>query len=239
MEIRGKSWDDYWRDSAPHRGLYALLARAYRRWIISLAVAHFFRSTFSDAPGRVYVHAGCGSAETDSRIGYREATIVLMDISVEALKIARATTRFPKAHVVCGDLFAPPFRTSSIDGAWNLGVVEHFYEPEIRRIFAGLGRILKPDASALILWPPVYGLSVLVLTSFLFVVNRLLRRSVTLYPDEVSRYRSIDQARGLLAGSGLRAERTHFGIRDLFTYVVLVATRERAPASAPEATTSS
>lgn len=227
MEIRGKSWDDYWKDSAPHRGLYAIVARAYRRWIISPAIAHFFRRTFTDTSGRVYLHAGCGSAETDSQIGYRDATIVLMDISVEALRIARSKTRFHKAYVVCGDLFAPPFRTSSIDGAWNLGVVEHFYEPEIKRIFAGLGRILRPGANGLILWPPVYGLSVLVLTSFLFVANRLFRRSVTLYPDEVSRFRSMDQARRLLAGSGLRAERTHFGPRDLFTYVVLVVARER------------
>ena len=222
MQIRGKSWDDYWKDSAPTGGLYALRASLYRKWLIAPSLGHYFRKYFPDTRGRIYLHAGCGSSESDARIGHTEATFVLMDISYEALLIARRTTRFKNVHFVCGDLFRPPFRTSSVDGVWNLGVMEHFYEPEIVRIFEGIGRVLKPRALCLILWPPVYGFSVLVLTSFLFIADRVLGRRLTLYPDEVSRFRSAKWADALLTGSGVSVERTHFGLRDLFTYVILV-----------------
>ena len=233
--IRGKSWDEYWQESAPTSGPYAAIARFYRSRIISPAVRHYVRRYFRDEAGKVYVHAGCGSAETDSRIGFIAADVVLMDISLEALRIARRTTRFPKARLVCGDLFAPPFRTSSVDGIWDLGVMEHFDGPEIRRIFTGLGRILKPGARCVVFWPPVYGLSVIALTSFLFVANTILRRGLRLYPDEISLFRSLAQVRELLSGSRIEMERTHFGPRDLFTYVVLVGRASRDGESEPPA----
>lgn len=226
--FHGKSWDEYWKDSPPNSGLYAAIARFYRTRIISPAVRHYFRRYFSDAPGHVYLHAGCGSGESDSLIGYEAANFVLMDISIEALRIAKETTRFRKVHFVCGDIFAPPFRDSSIDGIWNLGVMEHFHEPDIARIFAGMGRIMKPGARCVIFWPPVYGLSVIALNSFLFLANRILRRGLQLYPDEISLFRSLSRVRGLARGSGITVERIHFGIRDLFTYAVLVGRASQA-----------
>ena len=222
-----KSWDDYWRDSATDRSLYAVIAKQYRRFFISPSVRHFFRRYFRDEPGRMYLHAGCGSAESDRRIGYARASFVLLDSSPEALKIARRGATNPNVHLVCGDIFQPPFRDAAFDGIWNLGVMEHFPTPEIERIFAALGRTLKPGARCLIFWPPTYGLSVIALTSFLRVANTVRRTPLRLYPDEVSLFASAEWARGLLASGGLAIERTHFGIRDLFTYVVVVANKGR------------
>jgi len=126
---------------------------------------------------------------------------------------------------VCGDIFRPPFREGSFDGLWNLGVMEHFHAPEIERIFAATSRTLRPDGRCLIFWPPKYGLSVLVLTSFLRIADAIRRTPLHLYPDEVSLFSTIDWARNLLGPANLEVERTHFGIRDLFTYVVLIARR--------------
>jgi dolichol-phosphate mannosyltransferase len=226
-DVRGKSWDDYWRDSAADRSLFSVVAKQYRRFLISPSVRHFFRRYFRDEPGRLYLHAGCGSAESDRRIGYTRASFVLLDISPEALKIAKRNATNPNVHLVCGDIFHPPFRDATFDGIWNLGVMEHFHAPEIERIFAALGRILKPGARCLIFWPPRYGLSVLALTSFLRIANAVRRTPLHLYPDEVSLFSSTGWVRGLLRLAGLAVERTHFGVRDLFTYVVLVASKER------------
>jgi dolichol-phosphate mannosyltransferase len=225
-EMRGKSWDDYWLDSAADRSLFAVIAKQYRRFLISPSVRHFFRRYFRDEPGRRYLHAGCGSAESDRRIGYTRASFVLLDISPEALKIAKRNATNPNVHLVCGDIFHPPFRDAAFDGIWNLGVMEHFHTPEIERIFAALGRILKPGARCLIFWPPKYGLSVIALTSFLRVANAVRRTPMHLYPDEISLFASASWARELLRLADLAVERTHFGIRDLFTYVVLVASKE-------------
>jgi len=221
-----KSWDDYWRDSAADRSLFAVVARQYRRFLISPSVRHFFRRYFRDEPGRIYLHAGCGSAESDRRIGYTRASFVLLDSSTEALKIARRYATSPNVHLVCGDIFHPPFRDATFDGIWNLGVMEHFQVNEIERIFAALGRTLKTGARCLIFWPPTYGLSVIALTSFLRVANAIRRTPLRLYPDEVSLFSSSEWARSLLGVAGLAIERTHFGIRDLFTYVVVVLAKE-------------
>lgn len=190
--------------------------------LIARAVRHYFRRYFADESGRVYLHAGCGSGESDGRIGFERSTFVLMDIAPEALAIARRKTRLPNAHVVVGDIFRPPFRPGSIDGIWNLGVMEHFHEPDISRAFAALAPTLKPGGRGLIFWPPRYGSSVIGLGAVLFVTNTLLRRKVQFFPDEVSRFWTRSWVQRLLRPSGLLIERTHFAIRDLFTYVVLV-----------------
>jgi SAM-dependent methyltransferase len=225
QEVRGKHWDDYWADCAHDRGLFALIAKFYRHFIISPALRHHFERTFRDEPGRVYLHAGCGSGESDRLIGFHNASFLLLDSSQRALEIARRKTTLANVQLVRADLFDPPFRTGSIDGIWNLGVMEHFHESEIVRIFEGFGRILKPGGRCLILWPPTYGLSVMVLRSFLFVVNRFRREPLVLYPDEISRFTSRRDAERLVGPGGLRVEAAHFGARDAFTYVVLIASK--------------
>ena len=128
---------------------------------------------------------------------------------------------------MCGDLFAPPFRANVFDGAWNLGVMEHFTAPDIERLFVALARVLRPGGRALIFWPPKYGLSVIALAATSKVLNALRRSPLQLYPDEVSLFTTAGRARRLLRPARLALERTHFGIRDLFTYVVLVASKDR------------
>lgn len=80
----------------------------------------------------------------------------------------------------------------------------------------------------LLLWlGSIFVLYALALTSFLFVVNKVLRRPLTLYPDEVSRFWTKRWVSQLINPAGLAVEKTHFGLRDLFTYVILVASRSR------------
>jgi hypothetical protein len=103
--------------------------------------------------------------------------------------------------------------------------MEHFYEPEIARIFTALSRVVKKDGTLIIFWPPRYGLSVITLTSFLFFVNRFRKTPLVLYPDEVSRFWTKAWAQRLVAPADLSVEKIHFGIRDAFTYVILVAAK--------------
>ncbi|HUK82072.1 MAG TPA: class I SAM-dependent methyltransferase [Verrucomicrobiae bacterium] len=229
-EIRGKSWDDYWSHSDENKGLFEVIAKFYRRYVISPTVRHYFRKYFTDEPGRIYLHAGCGSAESDNRIGFEKATFVMMDISTKGLAIARQKTKFQRVHFVCGDIFHPPFREGVIDGAWNLGVMEHFYEDELLQVFTALSRVLKNHSRCVIFWPPKYGLSVIVLTSFLGAVNKFRKTPLVLYPDEVSRYSSRPWVQRLVEPAGLHIIKTHFGPRDAFTYAIMVAEKDRSPA---------
>ena len=119
----------------------------------------------------------------------------------------------------------PPFKTGVVDGVWNLGVMEHFYEPDITRIFQAFDRILKPNGRCIIFWPPVYGLTIMVLAVFLGVVNRFRKQPLALFPDEVSCFRSVRWVQLMLKPAGLHVHKMHFGPRDAFTHVILVVSK--------------
>ncbi|MEI8315044.1 MAG: class I SAM-dependent methyltransferase [Verrucomicrobiota bacterium] len=224
-EVRGKDWNQYWIDSANSKGLFEIIAKFYRRYIISPAVKHYIHRYFRDEPSRVYMHAGCGSAESDNQIRFTHARFVMLDISPEALVIARRKSQLRNVQFVCGDIFNPPFKVETFDGVWNLGVMEHFFESEIKKIFTALSCSVKSGGQLLIFWPPRYGLSVIVLTSFLSVVNAFRKTPLVLYPDEVSRFWTKKWSQKLVGPAGLVVVKSHFSMRDMFTYVVMVAKR--------------
>jgi len=74
-------------------------------------------------------------------------------------------------------------------------------------------------------WPPVYGLSVIALKIIHFVLNQILRRNIQLHPPEPSKVRSRRQIQELLYESDFDLKSFSFGIRDAFTYAVIVAAK--------------
>ena len=217
-------WDLYWaRAEEKQQGFYPVIAKFYRDQIISRYAAGALARHFENVGRRRYLHAGCGSGGSDWRIALDQARFHFMDIAPGALRLHRQQPMRIRGHHVGGDIFALPYTGESMDGIFNLGVMEHFHEPEIARILAEFRRVLKSNGKLLLFWPPDFGLSVLVLSNFLKVVNRFRKEPLELYPDEVSRVRSFRWVRELLGRSGFRALRLEFGPSDLFTYVLVVA----------------
>jgi len=222
MEAHGKSWDEYWRDSAQDRSLFAVIAKLYRRFLISPAVRHYFRKYFRDEPGRRYLHAGCGSAESDRRIGFTRASLVLMDISREALLIAKRESKAPNVHLVCGDIFRPPFREASFDGVWNLGVMEHFDPNQAAEILAEFRRVLRPGHVAILFWPPNFGSSRWILAPIERLLTWRRGRTFRFFPDEVNRLRSRGHALAIMKAADLEPIAADFTFRDCFIHLVAV-----------------
>ncbi|PIQ84459.1 MAG: hypothetical protein COV75_02275 [Candidatus Omnitrophica bacterium CG11_big_fil_rev_8_21_14_0_20_63_9] len=228
-------WDEYWLRAkrAQHQGLYARIAEFYRSQIISRAAARILARYLRNETGRHYLHAGCGSGGSDRRLACDRPTFHALDFSFTALTMNRARS-LPGTHrFVCADLFHLPYRAQSIDGIFNFGVMEHLTEQDIERALAQFHRVMTPDGYVVLFWPPNFGLSVMVLTSWLWIVNRFRKRPMKLYPDEISRVRSFRWVRELMARAQFQVVRTEFGWRDLFTFVVVIARplRERASAS--------
>jgi SAM-dependent methyltransferase len=223
----GTAWDGYWsRARGTERpGLYERFAECYRRQFISRFGAHMLATYLRNESGRHYLHAGCGSGGSDQRLTFDLPTFHELDYSMVALQMNRERTMAIRRRFLCGDLLALPYRSETIDGIFNFGVMEHFDEEAIGRILAEFRRVLKPDGHLVIFWPPAFGLSVLVLSSWLGIVNRFRREPLRLYPDEVSRLKSFGWVRQLMARHGFRVIRTQFGWRDLFTQVGVVATK--------------
>jgi len=217
-------WDLYWaRAEKRQQGFYPVIAKFYRDQIISRYAANALDRYFENSHHRHYLHAGCGSGGSDWRIGLDQARFHFLDVAPGALRLHRQQPMRIRGYHVGGDIFTLPYASGSLDGIFNLGVMEHFQEAEIAKILAEFRRVLKPDGKLLLFWPPEFGLSVLVLSNFLKVVNRFRKEPLQLYPDEVSRIQSFPRVRDLLSRCGFQTLRLEFGLSDLFTYVLVVA----------------
>lgn len=228
MALRHETdWDQYWLKAHGKKrsGLYEWCAEFYRAQIISRFGARILARHFPDEPTRHYLHAGCGSGGSDQRIRLTQPRFHVLDFSLAGLQMNRQRAMPIARQFLCGDLFFLPYRANTMDGIFNFGVMEHFDEPSLEKILAEFHRVLKPDGCLLLFWPPRFGLSVMVLSSFLWVVNTFRTHRLTLYPDEVSRVQSFTWVRELLRRNRFQVVNTYFGWRDLFTFVTVVAKR--------------
>ncbi|HJT52784.1 MAG TPA: methyltransferase domain-containing protein, partial [Candidatus Angelobacter sp.] len=217
----GREWDAYWlAKDKPASLIYDLIAVFYRKFIIRRIVNHFIPKYFP--PGGDVLHAGCGSGQVDTDIA-QKMSLCALDISPQALAIYRKSQ--PQVtRLIHGSIFDIPVPDDTYDGIYNLGVMEHFTEEEIEEILKEFNRVLKPGGRITLFWPPAYGLSV----RFLAVVHWVLRRSgnnrnLKLHPDEITHVRSRGQIKRYLDSAGFSLVTFYFGIRDLFTYTVIVA----------------
>lgn len=223
-------WDAYW--SQRPRGVrraYALVASFYRRHFIRPRLERWIHRCFP--PGAVLLHAGCGSGEVDARLGGTHR-ITGLDISPEALARYRHNNPLA-ADTLHADLLRTPLPSAAYDGAYNLGVLEHFHPPAITTLLRRLHTVVRPGGSLVLFWPLANAPSV----RFLRWCHRLLaqkgREPMELHPPEHTLLRSEDHARTLLAGSGWSL--THFDISpaDLFIQAVLVCRREETSTDHP------
>jgi SAM-dependent methyltransferase len=166
------------------------------------------------------LHAGCGGGEVDKKI-VSDFRVTALDISPNALELYRAKN--PGVDAVIANIFDLSKLRDKFDGVYNLGVMEHFSPVEIVEILKQFHGVLKPGGKIVLLWPPVYGLSVIALHIIHFVLNRVMRRNIQLHPLEPTKVSSRRQVESYLSAAGFRLRSMQFGPRDAFTYVVIAA----------------
>lgn len=219
-----EEWDSYWTQSS-HRGkwIYDLIAIFYRRFIISPVVNHFLGRYF--APDSLVLHAGCGGGIVDIGIS-KKMQIDALDISTKALT-EYSYHHTGKYQLIHGSIFDIPVHEQYYDGVFNLGVMEHFSEEEIVPILCEFNRVLKMGKFIIIFWPPAYGLSVIVLKQVHKILHKISDEKIQLHPPEITYIVSKEQTINWLESSGFALDQFYFGIRDFFTYQVIVAKKVR------------
>jgi SAM-dependent methyltransferase len=218
-----QGWDAYWDSTtgSPGRLVYDAVASIYRKWIIRPTLNAVVSEYFT--PGGAVLHAGCGSGQVDVDIR-KTVRITGLDISENALSLYRRTNG-DLCEVLHGSIFDIPLGDETMDGIYNLGVMEHFTDTEIGEILAEFHRVLRADGRLILFWPPEFGLSV--------IFFKLLRRAYALagrsghqfHPLEVTRVKSRRHVTGLMGASGFTILRYAFGPRDAYTYAVIVAAK--------------
>lgn len=217
-----KSWDHYWEGDGikSKRFFYNIVASSYRRFLIRPYLNRFMKKYFK--AGAKVLHAGCGGGEVDVDL-QTYLDITAMDFSENALKKYRVM-HAKECKILSGDIRSLKFKSSSFDGVYNLGVLEHFRKDEIEKILNGFRRVLKKKGTLVIFWPPEFGVSVSFFKILVFICRNILGiKNIEFHPPEVSRLQSKDQAKKIFNHSGFRVIDTVYGLRDLFTYVVIVA----------------
>ena len=222
-----QGWDTYWMESQEKtRRAYSFVASVYRRLAIRRNLNYFIRKHFQ--PGARLLHAGCGAGQVDAELS-REMKITAVDISLPALESYCRNN--PRAEAVRhGDILnLAEVPRNTFDGAYNLGVVEHFSQDQIVQILREMGRTLKPGGKVVIFWPHRRATSVFVLKVIHWLVNCLRTRNrsqIRLHPPEVSLLRSRNQARQVVEKAGFNLVEYHFGLRDLLIQAVVVGCKQ-------------
>ncbi len=216
-------WDTYWAGRThvrAERSIYDVGAQFYRRYLIEPLLTAVMTHEFE--VGAKLLHAGCGGGEVDKRV-VSDFQVTALDISPNALELYRS--RHPGVDAVMMNVFDLSALSERFDGVYNLGVMEHFSPQEIVDILKQFNTVLKPGGKLVLLWPPVYGLSVIALHGIHFLLNKVLRRDIQLHPPEPTKVSSRRQVASYLDAAGFRLRSMQFGPRDAFTYVVIVADR--------------
>lgn len=215
-----QGWDAYWDNhDQPTSAVYGAIAELYR---LSVIKPQLERAVFRNFPaGAHLLHAGCGSGQVDMALQGR-MRITAVDISPSALRVYARNNpaAFDVRHA---DILDLPFPPSSFDGIYNLGVLEHFTQHEIRRILAEFHRVLKPGGKMVIFWPHARATSVAVLKGAHWLLNDVAKRPIKLHPAEVSLLRGRDWVEPIVREADFKLLDYSFGPRDFFVQAIVVA----------------
>jgi SAM-dependent methyltransferase len=216
-----KEWDDHWTSLQRKSSLFTWLSAATRRFIFQPALKHYtarFFPTFG-----TFVEMGCGTAQSSTAIARGGRILIGLDYSSMALRAAAQSRCFDA--LVQGDILSLPCRPASLDGIWNLGVMEHFSESQIDECLRGFYRVLKPEAAMILFWPPEGNASRWVLAPLEWIKTRLSKKPFTFFPDEINRLRSAKHAGALLEKHGFQVLAVEFSWRTAFIHTVVVGKR--------------
>ncbi len=211
-------WDTYWaKKSNAHHMIYDQIAIRYRKYIIKPYLKKYIYKCFT--PGSTLLHAGCGSGQVEDEIT-NYFTIIDMDMSINALEMYK--NHHDDFNLVLGDILNTGFKNESLDGIYNLGVMEHFTKTDFKTALIEFNRILKPDGTVILFIPPEYGSTVIFFKIADYILNSWLKRHIYFQPPEINRIQSEQWMQDMINGTGFQMKEFNFGITDLYTHVAVI-----------------
>lgn len=217
-----QAWTEHWSEGK-QQSISQRFFSFYRKAVFARAVSYFFNRYFPEKG--IFVEAGSGTAETSMRIdklgGNRK--LVAADIVQPVLKQCHPVMD----SRVCGDIFSLPFADNSVDGIWNVGVMEHFTQEQIDRIMKEFYRVLKPEHRIILLIPGADSPPQKMLKVLEFFINaRGKQKDFSFHPPEISQLKSKKQGREMLSRNGFRTLQINYGWRSLLAFRILIAVKD-------------
>ena len=189
-----QEWDLQWQRLDRESKFLGRFLRFCRVTMVAKEVASQIEKHFPEQG--TFVEGGCGTSEDSCMVQPKKRTLIGMDFSQQALGIARKTGGLNE--FLCGDLSRIPLGKNSIDGIWNVGVMEHFPAPALRNILTECSRVIKPGGKCIFLWPWALGPSTIILWGINWLRRKILGKQEDLYITEHSRVWSARHAMSLV-----------------------------------------
>jgi len=211
-------WNTYWDEKSKlHNQLYDQIAIQYRKYIIKPYLKKYIHNHFCD--GAILLHAGCGGGQVEDDINDK-FIIIGIDKSSSALKLYKLNHDNP--NLIHGDILTIGIKNESVDGIYNLGVMEHSTKKEIHTILLEFNRILKPNGTVILFVPPEYGSTVIFFKILHYIVNTILKQNISFQPPEINRVQSRKWTENIIKNTGFIITEFNFELDDLFTHVAIV-----------------
>lgn len=218
-------WEDHWSDDRQET-LVQRFFSWYRKAVFARTVRYFVGRYFPT--DGVLVEAGSGTAETSMRIDTCQGRrrLLALDLIPAVLRRCHKIMQYRLA----GDIFRLPFADNSVDGIWNVGVMEHFTHEQIDSILGEFRRVLRPGGRVILLWPGSDSVPQKMLEAVAFVVNRTRGAQPSgaefrFHPPEISRLRSVRHGREVLARNGLETVTIDPGVYSLMAFKTVVGVK--------------
>ena len=217
-----QAWSEHWSDDRQQTVSQRFFS-FYRKAVFARTVRYFVNKYFPEKG--IFVEAGSGTAETSMRIDKYSGSrkLVATDIVQPVLRQCHPIMD----ERVCGDIFCLPYADDSIDGIWNVGVMEHFTHEQIDKIMRELHRVLKPGHRIILLWPGADSLPQKMLRLLEKLINgRKGTENFSFHPPEISQLKSMKEGREVLQRNGFRSLYIDYGWRSLLAFKTLVAIKD-------------
>lgn len=217
------AWSQHW-SSANQKSQAQKFFSFYRKAVFARTVQFFLDRHFP--PTGIFVEAGSGTSETSMRIDKHGGArfLVATDIVLPVLSRCHPVMDLR----VCADIFRLPFRDASIEGIWNVGVMEHFTHDKIDQMMCEFHRVLTPRGPIVLLWPGADSVPQKLLRVIETVINWKRRAGkFQFHPDEISPLKSMQEGRDVLERNGFHLRHIDYGLRSLMAFKTLVGEKRQ------------
>jgi SAM-dependent methyltransferase len=216
------AWSKHWSESN-QASLFQKLFSIFRRAVTARAIRYFLDCYFPYSG--IFVEAGSGTSETSVRIekNNHSRLLVAVDIVLPVVSICD-----PIMDVkVCGDIFHLPFQGNSIDGIWNVGVMEHFTSNQIDQILREFHRVLRHESPVILLWPGTDSTPQRMLRLVEKIINLKKKGPKFLFhPEEISQLSSMKEGHDFLERNGFAVLHIDYGFRNLLAFKTLIGAKK-------------
>lgn len=198
------TWDNHWSTKNIRQKFFGRMATFYRKNLICKLVSDYNDKCFPKKG--IFLEAGSGTTESSIGISKEERIFIACDIS--RYPLLRITNDIIDTRIQA-DIFKLPFADDTIDGIYNIGVMEHFTFEDNIILFKEFKRILRPGGIIILYWPWKY--------NWVELVSKIR----PLFPESPCLFGNFDFFK-LIKDNNLEVLNIYHSVMDLYIHKIIV-----------------